>query len=71
MSLLHFCQQLQSTWLSEAISQYQKAIELQPRMFEPYANLALIYMRRNQAAEAQKYLAEARKLNPDLKIPNE
>jgi spermidine synthase len=55
--------------LNDAIAQYQKAIELKPRMFEPYANLALIYMRRNQTAEAQKYLSEARKLNPDLKIP--
>jgi len=55
--------------LSEAIIQYQQAIALQPGMFEPYANLGMIYRRKNQTAEAEKYLAEARKLNPNLKIP--
>jgi spermidine synthase len=55
--------------LNEAITQYQEAIALQPAMFEPYANLGMIYRRKNQAAEAEKYLAEARKRNPNLRIP--
>jgi uncharacterized protein HemY len=52
-------------YLSEAQQVYLKAIQLGLKDYQPYLGLANIALYRHDAAEAEKWLAEASKLAPD------
>jgi spermidine synthase len=52
-------------YLSEAQQVYLKAIQLGLKDYQPYLGLANIALYRHDAAEAEKWLAEATKLAPD------
>ena len=51
-----------------AIDEYRKAIDLGPRMFFQYTNLAAAYALAGKIDEAKAALAEARRLNPAITI---
>lgn len=50
---------------SEALLRYQRAIELEPRAFEPYYNLALANAARGKYLEADRELDRASRVNLD------
>jgi len=56
---------LRENRLAEALVHFQKAIQANPSVPEAYADLALVYIRRNEYALAGQKLAEALKLAPD------
>ncbi|HKA32391.1 MAG TPA: fused MFS/spermidine synthase, partial [Candidatus Binatia bacterium] len=52
-------------YLSEAQTVYRKAIQLGLKDYQPYLGLANIALFRHDAAEAEKWLAQAKKLAPE------
>jgi tetratricopeptide (TPR) repeat protein len=51
-----------------AIDQYRKAIDMGPRLFFQYTNLAAAYAHKGKMDEAKAALAEARRLNPAITV---
>jgi tetratricopeptide (TPR) repeat protein len=52
--------------LDEAIAQYQKAIEINPKFAQAHGNLGLAFFQKGQLEDAITECQEALRLNPNL-----
>ena len=57
--------------LDEAIVQYQKALQFKPDYAKAHHNLALALRKDGREEEAQRHFAEAQRLDPSLKPPED